>query len=267
VILITGYGSVETAINALRSDAIDYILKPFEDEELLERIRRVIERQQMGQKAAKAEMYESVVLALGAVAHELNNPLMIISLNAELLLSEINESHPMYESIKAIQESADRMAFNIQKMREIRDIKTKLYTKDSKILDIQNSNGGNSRRDKNVLIVDDEAMIRSTLCKMLMRNGYTVAEASCGAEALELLTESEFDYIFLDVSMPDLDGYETLLRIKNFFASKNAPMTKVIMMTGYDVSSILEKCLEEGAVLTLKKPMKLSGVLEVLAQI
>ena len=65
-----------------------------------------------------------------------------------------------------------------------------------------------------LLIVDDEEKIREMIGKYAVHEGHEVVLASDGKEALKLFEKGDFDLIVLDVMMPEMDGYETLKRIK-----------------------------------------------------
>ena len=60
----------------------------------------------------------------------------------------------------------------------------------------------------NVLIVEDESAIRNLLSMALETNGYNYETATNGTMALSLLTKHQFDFILLDLGLPDLDGIE-----------------------------------------------------------
>jgi len=81
-----------------------------------------------------------------------------------------------------------------------------------------------------VLIVDDEAMVRSQLRRSLELRGYTVAEAGNGRVALEMLAAqpASADVLILDMTMPDLDGAEVLHRLRA--AGSRVP---VVISSGY----------------------------------
>jgi DNA-binding response OmpR family regulator len=66
-----------------------------------------------------------------------------------------------------------------------------------------------------VLVVDDDADIRGLLRELLERQGYLVTEAANGRDGLRALYASPPDVVLLDVSMPELDGWETLERIRD----------------------------------------------------
>jgi two-component system chemotaxis response regulator CheY len=104
----------------------------------------------------------------------------------------------------------------------------------------------------NVLVVDDEAMVRNTLHRMLANLGHQAWAASDGAEALDLVDGIRFDLIITDVYMAAMDGMELLIRIhqRGF-----RPPVVVISGGGFrssdDVLAMAKGC---GAVATLDKP-------------
>lgn len=103
-----------------------------------------------------------------------------------------------------------------------------------------------------ILVVDDNAINRAILSRSLQAEGYAVATADDGREALDLLRRSpSFDVVLLDILMPNLDGYETLARIKADEALKHLP---VIMITAIDEFDSVVRCIELGATDYLPKP-------------
>ena len=65
-----------------------------------------------------------------------------------------------------------------------------------------------------VLVVDDDADVRALVSELLTRAGYEVSEAPNGREALKSLFDERPDLVLLDISMPELDGWATLDRIR-----------------------------------------------------
>ena len=65
-----------------------------------------------------------------------------------------------------------------------------------------------------LLIVDDEEKIREMIGKYAAHEGYSVALASNGLEALELFKNQDFDVVIMDVMMPEMDGFKTLSMMK-----------------------------------------------------
>jgi len=110
---------------------------------------------------------------------------------------------------------------------------------------------------KSLFVIDDDENNRAILCRRLEKEGYTVATASSGQEALELLRFERFDLILLDVMMPELDGYDVLLRIK---ADSNSLDTPVIMISAIKDRLCIIKCLQLGASDYLLKPYNMGIV-------
>ncbi|HKU41428.1 MAG TPA: PAS domain S-box protein [Polyangiales bacterium] len=71
-----------------------------------------------------------------------------------------------------------------------------------------------ARRPRKVLIVDDEAQVRSVMRRLLERSGHTVLEANGGDMGLRVLESARVDVVVLDVSMPDLDGTQVVHRLR-----------------------------------------------------
>ncbi|MQC27405.1 MAG: response regulator [Chloroflexi bacterium] len=97
------------------------------------------------------------------------------------------------------------------------------------------------RHETNVLVVDDDSGIRFTLEGIIDDEGYMVRGAEDGYQAIELVKEINFHWVFMDIRMPGLNGVETYLEIK-----KISPKTRVVMMTGFSVEELVSQALEEG---------------------
>jgi adenylate cyclase len=104
-----------------------------------------------------------------------------------------------------------------------------------------------------VLVVDDVSANRDLLAARLERQGLSVAEAEDGREALRRLEKERFDLVFLDVRMPELDGYEVLRRIKSDPELRDIP---VLMLSAVDELDSVVRCLELGAEDYLPKPFE-----------
>jgi two-component system, cell cycle response regulator len=105
-----------------------------------------------------------------------------------------------------------------------------------------------------VLVVDDSPVNRMVLTKALSADGHTPVTAENGLQALELLgsnDESPVDVVLLDLEMPELDGYETLARIKADDGLRHLP---VIVISSVDELDSVVRCIENGATDYLPKP-------------
>lgn len=101
-----------------------------------------------------------------------------------------------------------------------------------------------------ILVVDDESAIRETLQGILESKGYKVAVAEDGHTAIEMARKTHFDIMFIDVVMPEIDGFQTLEEIK-----KIDPKTKIVIMTGHNIESLVEKATSRGASTCIPKPI------------
>ena len=105
-----------------------------------------------------------------------------------------------------------------------------------------------------VLVVDDSPVNRIVLAKALTADGHTPLVAEDGLRALELLRsedEPDVDIVLLDLEMPELDGYETLARIKADDGLRHLP---VIVVSAVDELDSVVRCIEIGATDYLPKP-------------
>ena len=102
-----------------------------------------------------------------------------------------------------------------------------------------------------ILIIDDEAMLREVIAEFIKPLGHVVREAENLDEGLWLISNNHFDLILLDVNLPDGNGIEILPEIK-----KSAAVPEVIIITAVGDSSGAEIALENDAWDYLLKPFK-----------
>ena len=102
-----------------------------------------------------------------------------------------------------------------------------------------------------LLIVEENEVNRDVLARHLGRQGYAIAAAENGAEALEMVRARKFDLMLLDVVMPEMDGYETLRLMKADPHLRDIP---VIMISALDDIESVVRCIEMGAEDYLLKP-------------
>ena len=79
-----------------------------------------------------------------------------------------------------------------------------------------------------ILVVDDELPVRETLAEMLTAVHHKVELAGSGQEALQKMRQHSFDFVFTDLAMPEMDGWETARSIR-----KDWPDVKIVLVTGY----------------------------------
>lgn len=84
---------------------------------------------------------------------------------------------------------------------------------------------------KNALVVDDDETLRLVAKRHLAKIGFTVQMAATGKEAVDACKLADFDLIFMDIQMPELDGYEATLEIRKLEQTKPRPKSVIIAMT------------------------------------
>lgn len=120
-----------------------------------------------------------------------------------------------------------------------------------------------SLQRKTVLVVDDSATIRKILSLTLEGAGYAVVAEPDGERAVECLTQLVPDLILLDITMPNLDGYEVCKRIRRDQRTAQVP---VVMLSGKDGFFDKVKGRMVGATEYLTKPFQAPAVLAVIAR-
>ncbi len=106
---------------------------------------------------------------------------------------------------------------------------------------------------RRILVVDDEATLRAGIAMALERRGFEVRQAAAGEEGLRVMADWPAGIVFLDVRLPDMDGFEVLKRL-----SQDYPETVVIMITGYPNIEGAVSSIKQGAVDYLVKPFHLT---------
>jgi DNA-binding NtrC family response regulator len=102
---------------------------------------------------------------------------------------------------------------------------------------------------KKILVIDDEAIVRTSCQRTLVPEGYDVRLATNGREGIAFMEKEQFSLVLLDLKMPDMDGIEVLNKI-----NKTWPDTKVVMVTGYSTVDTAVQALRLGAFNFIEKP-------------
>lgn len=113
----------------------------------------------------------------------------------------------------------------------------------------------------NILIVDDEEIIRSLFTDLLSEEGYEVTCAANGKEAIERAKEKPFQIAFIDVHMPIMNGAETVKAFRELGLS-----SKIVMMDSFP-DIFLEQALKEGAITCVHKPFNIQEIIGLVREI
>lgn len=109
-----------------------------------------------------------------------------------------------------------------------------------------------------ILIVEDNDMNRDMLSRRLERRGFEIATAADGLQGLEMARTENPDLILMDMSLPDLDGWETTRRIRADSAIAGIP---IIALTAHALVSDRERCLDAGCDDYDSKPVEFDRLL------
>jgi PAS domain S-box-containing protein len=109
---------------------------------------------------------------------------------------------------------------------------------------------------KRVLVIDDEELVRYALASLLEELGHDVFQAASAEEALALLDTQQFDLVFTDLAMPDVDGIATAQKIKAL-----QPDLKIVLMSGYSTDKVLERIRASNCIdAPMSKPFRFDEV-------
>ena len=120
------------------------------------------------------------------------------------------------------------------------------------------------RKEGLVLVVDDDRDHCEVFKDVLEERGYQVSIALSGEEAIEAAQENSYDMIFIDVKLPNMNGLETYLALKEL-----NPQAVAVMMTAFrrEVKDIVAEALEKDAYTCLYKPFDVEGVIQLVDRI
>lgn len=108
-------------------------------------------------------------------------------------------------------------------------------------------------KEKTILVIDDEKDIGWIMSRIFHEQGHKVIVSQSGKKGLKkFMGLKDFDLVFLDIKLPDLNGFEVLEQIKRV-----SPHTKVIMITAFGSPESREEALVRGASAFLDKPIQI----------
>ncbi|MDP1832400.1 MAG: response regulator [Geothrix sp.] len=100
-----------------------------------------------------------------------------------------------------------------------------------------------------ILAVDDEAVVLDSFRRILVLEGFSVDTVEHGPEALGLVQRHDYDFVFTDLKMPDMDGVEVVKAVKHL-----RPDVDVVVITGYGSIETAVETLQQGACEYVQKP-------------
>jgi len=115
-----------------------------------------------------------------------------------------------------------------------------------------------------VLIVEDNEMNRDMLSRRLIKRGYDITTAEDGAAGIAAVRRDRPDLILLDMSLPEIDGWEVARRLK---ADEQTRPIPIIALTSHAMSGDREKALSAGCDEYDTKPVELPRLIEKIEQL
>jgi len=107
-----------------------------------------------------------------------------------------------------------------------------------------------------ILVIDDDHIVRSLFEATLEEQGHIVVAVGTGAEGMQHVKQRDFDLVFLDLKLPDIDGAEVFREIKSI-----RPNLLVTIITGYPSSEMMERAMKEGPLGVMNKPFNDSDII------
>jgi CheY-like chemotaxis protein len=132
-------------------------------------------------------------------------------------------------------------------------VKSGDYSKISRKISVELVKKRSKHENASVLVVDDDIHQRQLLSLQLEKLGILADEAINGAEAVHCLYERQYKLIFMDINMPEMDGYEASHAIRNLeLESELEPVPIIAVSSDFD----FQRCKESGMNECVKKPMR-----------
>jgi len=286
VIIMTGYASIGSAIDATRAGAAGYLPKPFTPEELestLERVTIVMKPRPAARPAQKplpkAKEIIDVDMPFDAdevaaatspeyVKHLTRSDIALVDFcdlgersckrfktkgacqqpECPLVVAERKKKAPVAMAAQANDFIDVDMPFSFT---EVAAATSEAYADALGRSDMAVAGRWNSEKatGRKVLVVDDEVVAANSVRRTLNRRGFRVDEAFSGREALNRILNEMYDLVLLDMRMPDTNGLELLPTIR-----KHRPKLPVVMVTGYASIDTAVEAIQRGATDYVAKP-------------
>lgn len=123
-----------------------------------------------------------------------------------------------------------------------------------------------ARHHLKILIADDNAVDRTLAVRLLEKRGYTVETAETGRAVLEALKRHPFDAVLMDVQMPEMDGLQATVAIRNHERLTGSHIP-IIAITAYAMSGDKERCLSAGMDRYIPKPLSVQHLYQTIDEL
>jgi DNA-binding NtrC family response regulator len=268
VIILTGHASIQTAIEALRLGASDYLIKPINIEELRIRVKKALERQDLERRLKEAERRITYNATITTANHEINQPLTVILSGSDMIRMESERmgvnNQKISNYLQLIQKSAHRIAEILRRFREISSPVIMKIPHGMQMIELNLDQKADLEKKRYILIIEDEESVRHVLKDLLENEGFNIILAASAKEGLSLykLHHALIEMVLLDFHLPDKPGpiiFDNLKKIN--------PLVKIVITSGFEFDDSIQKILDQGAVGFLSKPFDREQIISFINQI
>jgi DNA-binding NtrC family response regulator len=261
VMMVTGYPSIETAVEATRLGALDYISKPFTPGELREKVDQALQETTSGKvipiRPVEGEVPTSFC-AVGEQECEIYAKKGRSCKTKDGICPKIKKAQLKAEGQpRLLAEEIGRSAIDIDLPFDYDEVA--MYTSAEYVNALDGSEIPMVDWEElpeeapaalpEVLVIDDEVIVGNSIRKILNPRGYHVEHAETPHTAMEILSERPVDMILLDMKIPGVKGLELLETIR-----EEHPTIPVIMITGYATVETAVESIKLGATEYVPKP-------------
>jgi len=268
LILLTGHASIETAIQATRLGAADYLLKPINVEELRIRVKKALERVELERQLKEAHKNLTYSATIATANHEINQPLTVIISAIDMIKMELEkldvENDRLSNYLELLTKSSLRIANLLRKLREISSPKMQEVPFGVTMINIDTDENISSVPDRYILVIEDEENLRQILQEVLNSASYKVILAETAREGIDLfrVDKNLIETVILDFNLPDADGLEVFEELQKIDAN-----VKVLLTSGFDVQESIEKVIKKGALDFIGKPFNRQQILNAVKKV
>lgn len=264
-ILLTGHASIETAVQAVRLGASDYLLKPINLEELQIRVKRAFERLELEKRLYEAERKLTYNATIATTNHEINQPLTVIISAIDMIRMELQKlnlnNQRLTNYLQLMHKSSLRIANILRKLREISSPKIQDVPLGMKMIEIQDDKQATAMAldSRYILVIEDEEQLRQIIQSVLNSASYKVILAETAHEGIDLYRADKdlIELVVLDFNLPDANGLNVLRQLQSL-----NPDIKVLLTSGFDVDDSIQEALKLGALEFIRKPFNRQQILE-----
>jgi CheY-like chemotaxis protein len=144
---------------------------------------------------------------------------------------------------------------------ELRSAIATALTGYSRVVRAETSESPRPSTRANILLAEDNVVNQRVATRMLEKDGHRVTVVNNGREALAVLEQGEFDMVFMDVQMPEMDGLEATAEIRRK-EKRSGARIPIIAMTAHAMTGDRERCLAAGMDDYISKPIRVKSLLE-----